>query len=251
VPRVARTVIPRIKKSLRDRGLVTSLRRSFLLPIHLLREYRAAKALRNEQQPSAFDRTYGVDTDGKFDGWTHLSDLDIASPSWIDGNDYAAIEPVRFNFILQSLEVAFEEYTFVDFGSGKGRALLLASEFPFRRIIGIEFSRELHQIAERNILQYRSIGQKCLDIESQNQDFVDFVLPKEPLMLYFFDPCKVYVFSRVLSRIYESLTENPRPLYLVYVAPKPEAEQLLSSVGVLQNCLRNKRMNFAVYKAAP
>lgn len=226
-----------------------SLRRSFLLPIHLLQEYRAAKALRDEQVRSEFDRTYGVDTDGKFDGWTHLSDLDIASPNWIDGNDYAAIEPVRFNFILQSLGRTFEDYTFVDFGSGKGRALLLASEFPFRRIIGLEFSGELHQIAERNILQYQSTSQKGHNVESRNEDFVDFLLPKEPLILYFFDPCKLPVLSKVMAHVCESLVVDPRPLYLIYVAPKSDTEQLLLSTGVLHFCLRNKEMNFVVYRA--
>jgi hypothetical protein len=96
-------MIPRIKKSLRERGLVTSLRRSFLLPVHLFQEYRAAKSLSPTSHVSEFDSEYGVDTDGRFGGWTYLSDLDIASPNWIDGNDYAAIEPERFRRVLSSL----------------------------------------------------------------------------------------------------------------------------------------------------
>ena len=150
MPRVTRTMIPRIRKSLRERGLVTSFCRSFLLPVHLFREYRAAKSLRPTSQASEFDSEYGVDTDGRFEGWTYLSDLDIASPNWIDGNDYAAVEPARFRLVLSSFNIAFEDFTFVDFGSGKGRALLLASEFPFTRILGLEFSPELHRSAEGN-----------------------------------------------------------------------------------------------------
>ena len=96
MPRIGKTIIPRIKQSLRDRGLATSVLRSVLLPVHLFKEYRAA------------------------------------------------IEPARFRKVLASLQIAFHDYTFIDFGSGKGRALLLASEFPFKRIIGLEFSPELH-----------------------------------------------------------------------------------------------------------
>jgi hypothetical protein len=139
-------MIPRIKKSLRERGLLTSLCRSFLLPVHLFREYRAAKSLRPDGQVSDFDRECGVDTDGKFEGWTYLSDLNIPSSNWIDGTDYTAIEPTRFKRVLagfDGFDIAFEDYTFVDFGSGKGRALLLASEYPFKRILGLEFSPEL------------------------------------------------------------------------------------------------------------
>jgi hypothetical protein len=70
---------------------------------------------------------HGVETDGKYRKWTYLSDLDIPSPNWIEGNDYLPIEPERFKRVLASLDITFEDFTFVDFGSGKGRALLLAS----------------------------------------------------------------------------------------------------------------------------
>jgi hypothetical protein len=145
MPRIARTLIPRIKKSLRDRGLVTSMLRGILLPIHIFKEYRAAKSLPAVSPVSEFDRQYGVDTDGEFEGWTYLSDLDIPSPNWIDCNDYLGIDPTRFKQVMAGLEIAFENFTFIDFGSGKGRALLLASEFPFRGIIGLEFAPELHR----------------------------------------------------------------------------------------------------------
>src|ERR1700688_3075147 len=159
MPRVTKTIIPRIKQSLRDRGLATSLYRSILLPVHLFKEYRAAKALRPTASSSDFDRQNGVNTDGKFDGWTYLSDLDIPSPNWIEANDYAAIEPEHFSRVLADSRIAFEDFTFIDFGSGKGRALLLASEYPFRRIVGLEFSPELHLTAEENIARYTSATQ--------------------------------------------------------------------------------------------
>ena len=137
MPRVMRTLIPRIKKSFRERGLVSSLCRSVLLPAHLFREYRAARSLHPDDYISEFDSEHGVDTEGRFEGWTYLSDLDIASSNWIDGSDYAAIEPARFKRVLAAFDIGFEDYTFLDFGSGKGRALLLASEFPFKRILGL------------------------------------------------------------------------------------------------------------------
>jgi hypothetical protein len=248
MPRVIRTVIPRIKKSLRDRGLVASLSRSFLLTVHLLKEYRAARRLTPDECQSEFDRTYAVDTDGKLGGgWTYLSDLDISSPNWIDGNDYHAIEPQRFCRVLASLDIAFEEYTFIDFGSGKGRALLLASEFPFKRIIGLEFSPELHRSAEQNIRQYRSETQKCRDIECRNVDFTSYSLPPEPLVLFFFDPCRVRVLTEVVARIGQSLNESRRPVYVAYVAPRPEHEKLFASVGFLREISRSTEMNFTAY----
>jgi SAM-dependent methyltransferase len=250
MPRVTRTIVPRIKRSLRERGIVTSLRRSFLLPFHLFREFRAAKSLR-PIEVSEFDRTYGVDTDGKLDGWTYLSDLDIASPNWIDGNDYAPIEPERFRCALSSLGFAFEGFTFIDFGSGKGRALLLASEYRFKRIVGLEFSPELHRAAEENIRRYDSRTQQCRDIRSLNVDFANYALPPESSVLFFFHPCHTRVLSEVVAGIGRSFLSHPRPLYIVYVAPTQEQEHLFASVGFLEKVFNNMELRFCLYQAGP
>ena len=250
MPRVTRTIIPRIKKSLREGGLVTSLCRSFLLPVHLFREYRATRSLRPDSHASEFDREHRVDTDGRFEGWTYLSDLDIPSPNWIDGNDYAAIEPERFKRALASFDdIALGDFTFIDFGSGKGRALLLASEYPFKRILGLEFSPELHRTAEENIRRYGSTTQKCRNIQSLNVDFADYALPPEASVLFFFHPCRTRVLSEVVAGIRRSLLSHPRPLYIAYVAPTPEQEQLFASAGFLEKILASAEFRFCLYRA--
>lgn len=247
MPRVSRTIIPRIRKSIRERGVAASLLRSFLLPVHLLQEYRAARSLRPDGYVSEFDRMSGVDTEGDISGLTYLSDLDIPSPNWIDGGDYVPIEPERFKAVLAGVDVAFEDYIFIDFGSGKGRAVLLASEFPFRCIIGLEFSPELHKIAEENIRSFRSSSQKCQNVQSINIDFVDFELPSEPLILYFFDPCRSPLLARVLASIGKSLRANPRPLYVTYVAPGAANQEVLASTDFLKEVLSDTENNFRIY----
>src|ERR1700687_2754438 len=249
MPRVTRTMIPRIKKSLRERGLVTSLCRSFLLPVHLFREYRAAKSLRPDVQISEFDREYGVVTDGRFEGWTYLSDHEIPRYNWSDGNDYAAIEPLRFRRVLAGFDIAFEDYTFVDFGSGKGRALLLASEFPFKRIVGLEFSPDLHRTAEENIRRYSSTTQKCQDIQSLNVDFADYALPPEASVLFFFHPCRIRVLSEVVAKIGRSLLAQPRSLYIAYIAPTTEQERLFASAGFLEKIFDSLEFKFCLYRS--
>ena len=42
--------------------------------------------------------------------------------------------------ILADLGIYYPDCVFLDLGAGKGRALLLASQFPFKRIVGVEFS---------------------------------------------------------------------------------------------------------------
>jgi predicted O-methyltransferase YrrM len=79
----------------------------------------------------------------------------------MDGHDDSPIEPDRFKRVLESFDRALEGLTFIDFGSGKGRALWMASEYPFRQLIALEFSPELHRIAEANITRYFSPTQRC------------------------------------------------------------------------------------------
>lgn len=249
MPRILRTVIPRIRKSFEERGLLVSLYRSALLPIHLLREYREAVRPKPRRQQSQFDQEWGVETDGEVEGWTYLSDLDISSPNWIHGNNYAPIEPARFKAILETLSIRFEDFVFVDFGSGKGRALLLASEAPFRKIIGIDFSPELHAVALSNIAKFNSPRRMCPTVESVCGDFLAFPLPLEPSVLFFFDPCDKRVLAAMLAKVSESLGAHPRELCLVYAAPTAAKERLLDATSCLVKVVRNSEHNFCVYRA--
>lgn len=239
-------ILPRIRASIARRGVVKTLCRSVLLPGYLVREYRAARHRLRGGPRSEFDTVHGVDTDGEFGGWTFLSDLDIASPNWIHGVNYCGIEPARFLAALLSVEVKHEKFLFIDLGSGKGRALLMASEFPFRRVIGVEFSPELHAIAEKNIRQYRRTSNGCSVVESVCMDFVDFALPPEPSVLYFYEPCDDVLFARVLDKIRHSRHEHPRPLHLIYMAPGNK-EALLDATDFLVKKGRNAEFQFCWY----
>lgn len=251
MPRIVRTIVPRIRKSLQERGLMASLSRSLLLPVHLFREYKQYRRPVPPQERSRFDLECGVETDGGPDGWTYLSDLDIPSQNWIHGNNYAPIEPERFRAILQTLSIRFEDFVFVDFGSGKGRALLLCSEAPFKKIVGVEFSPQLHAVAQRNIAKYSPAQRKCSAVESVCMDFLEFPLPPEPSVLFFFDPCDERVLTKMLARITQSLRAQPREAYLIYVAPPATKDYLLETASFLVKLVRNAQHNFCVYKLEP
>jgi tRNA G46 methylase TrmB len=61
---------------------------------------------------------------------------------------YHAVPAWLIRETLNSIPLQPNVFAFIDMGSGKGRALLVASEFPFARIVGVEISRELSGIAE-------------------------------------------------------------------------------------------------------
>ena len=143
------------------------------------------------------------------------------------GAGYQPTDPELFRRMVGLLSIDFSRFTFIDLGSGKGRALLLASDYPFRRILGVELLPELHRIALDNISKYRSEAQRSFAIESLCLDARDFEFPVEPVVLYLFNPLPEPALRSVLDRLSASLASHPRDAYVLYA--NPILEYLLST----------------------
>ena len=144
---------------------------------------------------------------------------------------YQPTEASLFHEIMGALKIDFSEFTFIDLGSGKGRALLMAADYPFRRIVGIELLAELHGVALDNLRQYKSNSQKCFVLESIRGDARTFTFPAEPTVLYLFNPLPEEGLSQVMVNLERSLRDQPRPFYVLY--HNPLLEHVLSRSGGL------------------
>jgi len=189
---------------------------------------------------SEFDRKFQVDTSGEI----HLTELEIDSANSAFGNSYQPSPPKVFFEMLATIDIRYDDYTFIDLGSGKGLVLLLASNYPFRRIIGVEFSPELHRIAEQNIRNYQNPAQQCRSIESLLGDAVEYRIPEEPEVLYLFNPFNEKIMEVLGANIRRSLESHPRPLFVLYKNPIAnavfEGGQFLTAVKVTKE--------YAIYK---
>src|SRR5438309_12076494 len=56
-----------------------------------------------------------------------------------------------FQRILNALRVRPGKDVFLDFGSGMGRAIIMAAKYPFRKIYGVEVAPQLNEIARQNV----------------------------------------------------------------------------------------------------
>lgn len=130
------------------------------------------------------------------------------------------------------VQAGLQEFTFIDLGSGKGRVLLMASEYPFKRIIGVEFMPELHRAAQKNIAGYSNGRQQCRHIESVCMDARDFQFPPGPLVVYLFNSFSESTFAQVLKNLRQSIEQAPRPVYIAYRFI--EFEQLLAQAVWLE-----------------
>jgi SAM-dependent methyltransferase len=187
-----------------------------------------------ESTPSRRRQRFG---DADYD-WDFRVNTTSGAVNWRDRllgvfhSPYQPTEPDLFREMITALQqgagLDFSHFTFIDLGSGKGRTLLLASEYPFQRIVGVELLPSLQRIAQQNLARYASDSQKCFVMESQCADATTFAFPKSPIVLFLFNPFPESGLRRVLTGLAESLDELPRPAYVLYHNPQLE--------HVLQEC---------------
>jgi SAM-dependent methyltransferase len=158
-----------------------------------------------------YDWEQRVDTTSANLRWrTRLLGL-LASP-------YQPIPPEQFHEMMAALTIDCRYFTFIDVGSGKGRALLLASQYGFGRIIGIELLPELHRIAEENVSAIRA-RRADLNIELVCMDATNFAFPAEPTVVLLFNPLPDPALCTLIANLHASLLEHPRPFFVLYANP--------------------------------
>lgn len=174
------------------------------------------------------DRRYGTDTGGIIS----LAKLQGIEDEEREGN-YQGCDPRVFARVFRDLPVELSDYVFLDLGSGKGRALLLASRFDFKRIIGVEISSELNEIAERNIALYERIRRgRGTHIELVCGDAGNYRLPDSDLVVYLYNPFHSDVLIKVLENIERLAVSSRRDVIVVY--HNPVFQELLDNSGFLE-----------------
>ena len=148
-----------------------------------------------------------------------LSTLTITSPNRTYGHNYRPVPCQIFDWALDQIPEDLSGFTFVDYGAGKGRAMLLAAERPFAAVAGVEFAEELHDNAEMNIAQYPRSKMRCRNVECLLEDAVQVGPPEGASVHYFFNPFEREVFAEVLNNIVMAYRMKPRRLYLILIDP--------------------------------
>ncbi len=179
-----------------------------------------------------YDWEHRVNTTSGTDGWRERLLGVLHSP-------YQPTDAALFQEMMASLPIDFSKFTFVDLGSGKGRALLMASEYPFRRIVGVEILPELHRVAQENLSRYKSESQKCIVLEAICGDAIDFTFPPQPLVLFMFNPLSESGLRRALYKLDKSLDAHPRSVYLLY--HNPLQEHVLNESAALSRIARTQQ----------
>jgi len=209
----------RVRKSVLRYGLLPTIGRCAAFPF-LFAGWKLSEQTPFERQRrkagEAYDREHHVDTTrNRATEWA----ADVDSENWAAGTGYAATPPDTVRRAVEMLPIEYERYVFIDLGSGKCRVPLVASEYPFKACLGVEYAPDLHEVAARNIETFTSDNQRCNTVEAHCHDAATFELPTDPLVLFFAHPFGDEVLRGFLDNLKRSVEQVPRPVYVVYYDP--------------------------------
>ena len=202
--------------SVRDLGLGATLRG---LPQYVLwsRTVRRLKRRKlDELSRDGFDAVHGTDTAGVLVG-RELGPAVTRGGHLVVYYETTSVAAIRQP--LDGLAIDFSAFVFIDLGCGKGKPLMVASAYPFARLIGVDISPACIDVARRNIAR---VGPERIDparVELRVREAEDFEFPGEPLVIYLYNPFPAAVLERVVAKLEASLRERPRQVVIVYVNP--------------------------------
>lgn len=171
-----------------------------------------------------FDTAHGVDTSGLIAAGHLLT----GHPNDAHVTAYYGVAPSILRTLVDQWRSTSPphpstDYTFLDFGAGKGRAMLVASELPFRAVIGIELNSEMAGIAQSNITHWTSshaadpTAPPLAPIELVHGDALAFDFPSTPCLAFLFHPFEAPVLKLLLRRIETQFAARPGTLDILYV----------------------------------
>lgn len=169
----------------------------------------------NWDRKHPFDRLHGTDTSGFLSG----DDILTGHPAEDHGSPYAGAQPSVLRTVLATLP-RLKHCTFIDLGCGKGRPMLVASEFPFRDIVGVELSPPLAEVARKNaaIIGTRYPGRTPVRVEVG--DATAYPMPEGDVVLFIYNSFDRELMLEVVEGVEAALAADAqRSIYVVYCNP--------------------------------
>lgn len=183
-----------------------------------------------------FDFRHGTDTCAGLE----LSDLTIKSENKDKGQAYRPTRVLPLRKFLAAIKPLLPKASvLVDFGSGKGRVLLVASEFGFREVHGVEFAHELCEIAETNCAASAAKSGTATRFRVVEADASKYPIQPDENVFFLYNPFAASIVAQVISNIAASLQAHPRKIFIAYLNPR-----CAQTVEQRTEFARLKEMNF-------
>jgi hypothetical protein len=160
------------------------------------------------------EKKYYLDT-------TEMDDLQnekIESPNLSHASIYQGTNYYLIEKAFEFLKTKQANQQLVDFGSGKGRIMVVAAYYGFKNIAGIDFSESLCREAGNNIDKIKPFFPDT-NLKIICSDAANYTIENDTNVFFFFNPFDEVVMLKVVRNILSSVKKNPRKVYIVYVNP--------------------------------
>lgn len=147
----------------------------------------------------------------------NLQGMNLGHSSIEETHHYQGASYYILKNLFGHLDQKLKEKEFVDLGCGKGRALILAAQFGFKKIRGIEIAEELCKNALENwVLVKNKFPGVLLNVEQMNAS--KYQANNETGVIYLFNPFPEKVMMDVIQNIKKHCQSNTETR-IVYVNP--------------------------------
>ncbi len=224
--------IKRLIINLKNTGILSTIKATynyFSWRYHILKEKRFDKKYHTET--SKMDKAY----------------LDcVCSENKQFAVPYEPIQEEVFSRMMLELDVQAKDYVFIDLGSGKARSLMYAMDYPYKKFIGVEFSKQLHEIAEKNISSYLENSKTVKNFELIYGDATNYKFPKDNIVLFLYNPFHGKVMQKVVDNINSFINDETFELIVLY--RNPECSEMFDLLDGLKRCVKTSSYNIYIRK---
>ncbi|HEY4245793.1 MAG TPA: class I SAM-dependent methyltransferase [Lacunisphaera sp.] len=177
---------------------------------------------------AGFDYRYGTDTARRIP----RSEIETNSENIVHCVNYGASKEMPFRKLMSRLNLP-KDGVFVDLGSGKGRALMLAAKYGFRKVIGVEFSGALCTAARENLQKFLHKCPSRSHVEVIESDVTKYAFHDDETVFFMLDPFNAPVLTQVLQNIRVSVERSPRTIWLIYSVPREQ--HIIDQAGLFKH----------------
>ena len=174
-------------------------------------------------------------------------ELDVESEEKLNATEYF---PTPYYIVSKVFKLVKNELVgsiFIDIGCGAGRVLTFVYKFKPKKIIGVEFSKNLFLIAEKNLSVFFK-NKKNVDWELIHKNIINYSIPKNANVFFFYDPFDAKIMDKVIKKIKLSVKKQKRQILIIYISPRNR--DLFSNNGfrLIHSEINSFNKGFVVFK---
>jgi hypothetical protein len=190
------------------------------------------KTLRLLSYEGRYERLFGIKT------------MQIKKSDDADNFHYQGASYYILFELFKKLPEHLKNKGFIDYGSGKGRALFAAEYMGFNKLIGVELDPELVGIANKNVELYTK-KRKESHFSFICENVLSYQIPEGSAVFYFFNPFSDKIMTEVAKAISAYQLKTRDEVYVIYV--NPQYKELWLNAGYeVYHIEGSKRYNEAI-----